>query len=91
MYIQLSLKYQQVWKSFKETSASPCDAVMLDLVHALLHDHDLTEDPRQRALHLHLPEVIPIAQALERGGREEQPQVIATVEKAAFVVAAAGL
>ena len=74
-------------------SASPlCDsAVLLDLVHALPHDHDVPEVPRQLALHLHLPEVNPIAQALMRGGREEQTQVIVKVEKAAFVVAAAGL
>ena len=73
--------------------ASPCDsAVLLDLVHALPHDHELAEvDPRQRALHLHLPEVNPIAQALERGGLGGQQQVTAKVEKASFVVAAAGL
>ena len=59
--------------------------MLLDLVHALPHDHVLAEvDPRQRALHLHLPEVNPIAQALERGGLGEQQQVIAKVEKAAF-------
>ena len=37
------------------------------------------------------PRFIPIAQALERGGQEEQLQVIASVETALFVVAAAGL
>ena len=59
--------------------------MLLDLVHALPHDHVLAEvDPRQRALHLHLPEVNPIAQALERGGLGEQQQVIAKVEKASF-------
>ena len=80
-------------KKAKQNSASPCDsAVLLDLVHALPHDHVLAEvDPRQRALRLHLPEVIPIVQALERGGRGVQQQVTAKVEKASFVVAAAGL
>ena len=49
------------------------------------HDHVLAEvDPRQRALRLHLPEVIPIVQALERGGRGVQQQVTAKVEKASF-------
>ena len=64
---------------------------MLDLVLALPNDHHLEEDPRQCALRLHLPEVIPIVQALERGGRGVQQQVTAKVEKASFVVAAAGL
>ena len=70
----------------KVSCASPCDsAVLLDLVHALPHDHVLAEvDPRQRALRLHLPEVIPIVQALERGGRGVQQQVTAKVEKASF-------
>ena len=73
-------------KKAKQISASPlCDsAVLLDLVHALPHDHDVPKVPRQLALHLHPPEVNPIAQALERGGRKEQKQVIVKVEKAAF-------
>ena len=80
-------------KKAKQNSASPCDsAVLLTLSMPPPHDHVLAEvDPRQRALRLHLPEVIPIVQALERGGRGVQQQVTAKVEKASFVVAAAGL
>ena len=65
---------------------------MLDLVLALPHDHHVAEDPRQLALRLHLPEVIPITQAPERvTGQGEQLQVNASVETALFLVAAAGL
>ena len=69
------------------SSASPlCDSADLsDLVRALPHDHDVAEAPRQRALHLHLPEVDPLVQALERDGDEEQQQVTAGVEVATFV------
>ena len=59
--------------------------------YALPHDLDVPEVPRQLAVFLHLLEVNPFAQALERGGCEEQLQVIAKAEKASFVVAAAGL
>ena len=65
--------------------------MLLALVPALLHDLDVPEDPRQLALQLHLPEVTPSAQALERGWCKEQLQVIAKVEEATFVVTAAGL
>ena len=69
-----------------------CDSVDLsDLVRALPHDPDVAEAPRQRALRLHLLEVYPLAQALKRDGDEEQQQVTAEVEVAAFVVSAAGL
>ena len=66
-------------KKAKQISASPlCDsAVLPDLVRALPHDPDVPEAPRQRALRLHLPEVIPLVQALERDGGEEQLQVTA--------------
>ena len=47
-------------------------AVLLHLVHALPHDLDVPEVPRQLAVLLHLLEVNPFAQAPEEGGCEEQ-------------------
>ena len=46
-------------KKAKQISASPCDAVVTFPVLTLPHDHHLAEDPRQRALRLHLLEVQP--------------------------------
>ena len=57
-------------RGFFSCYASPCDAVMLDLVRALPHDHYLAEDPRQQALRLHLPEVHTHRPGPGEGGRE---------------------
>ena len=86
------MRFSEIFIFLKRAAPHHCDsAVLLALVPALLHDLDVPEAPRQRALQLHLPEVAPIVQALERDGGEEQLQVTAKVEEATFVVTAAGL